>query len=128
MFIDIIAYLTAALVIFPLASLFIIYFLLLKLTEDKKFSLSWTINCGTILLIFSLSVTIQELWHIQAMWLIFLMLSVIAGGLLYLQYSIRGEIYWMRWLNGTLKLSFLLFAPIHVILYLWAVIDAIINI
>lgn len=124
---SILANIVASLAILPLISFGIIFVLVYVLTKNKEKAVNWSINMVTILFLISVPLTLQYLWGISLVWLIFLMLLIIAGGLTYLQFLIHGQMNYPKLIKGIVRLTFLLFLPIHVILYLWVVIEAMIQ-
>lgn len=127
LFMSILANIVASLAILPLISFGIIFVLVYVLTKNKEKAVNWSINMVTILFLISVPLTLQYLWGISLVWLIFLMLLIIAGGLTYLQFLIHGQMNYPKLIKGIVRLTFLLFLPIHVILYLWVVIKAMIQ-
>lgn len=127
LFMSILANIVASLAILPLISFGIIFVLVYVLTKNKEKAVNWSINMVTILFLISVPLTLQYLWGISLVWLIFLMLLMIAGGLTYLQFLIHGQMNYPKLIKGIVRLTFLLFLPIHVILYLWVVIKAMIQ-
>lgn len=127
LFMSILANIVASLAILPLISFGIIFVLVYVLTKNKEKAVNWSINMVTILFLISVPLTLQYLWGISLVWLIFLMLLIIAGGLTYLQFLIHGQMNYPKLIKGIVRLTFLLFLPIHVILYLWVVIEAMIQ-
>lgn len=127
LFMSILANIVASLAILPLISFGIIFVLVYVLTKNKEKAVNWSINMVTVLFLISVPLTLQYLWGISLVWLIFLMLLIIAGGLTYLQFLIHGQMNYPKLIKGIVRLTFLLFLPIHVILYLWVVIEAMIQ-
>lgn len=127
LFMSILANIVASLAILPLISFGIIFVLVYALTKNKEKAVNWSINMVTILFLISVPLTLQYLWGISLVWLIFLMFLIIAGGLTYLQFLIHGQMNYPKLIKGIVRLTFLLFLPIHVILYLWVVIEAMIQ-
>lgn len=127
LFMSILANIVASLAILPLISFGIIFVLVYVLTKNKEKAVNWSINMVTILFLISVPLTLQYIWGISLVWLIFLMLLIIAGGLTYLQFLIHGQMNYPKLIKGIVRLTFLLFLPIHVILYLWVVIEAMIQ-
>lgn len=127
LFMSILANIVASLAILPLISFGIIFVLVYVLTKNKEKAVNWSINMVTILFLISVPLTLQYLWGISLVWLIILMFLMIAGGLTYLQFLIHGQMNYPKLIKGIVRLTFLLFLPIHVILYLWVVIEAMIQ-
>lgn len=127
LFMSILANIVASLAILPLISFGIIFVLVYVLTKNKEKAMNWSINMVTILFLISVPLTLQYLWGISLVWLIILMFLMIAGGLTYLQFLIHGQMNYPKLIKGIVRLTFLLFLPIHVILYLWVVIEAMIQ-
>lgn len=127
LFMSILANIVASLAILPLISFGIIFVLVYVLTKNKEKAVNWSINMVTILFLISVPLTLQYLWGISLVWLIILMFLMIAGGLTYLQFLIHGQMNYPKLIKGIVRLTFLLFLPIHVILYLWVVIKAMIQ-
>jgi hypothetical protein len=127
MFSSILANIVATLAVLPLLSFALIYAAVYFLTKSKEEALQWAITITTILFLISIPLTLQHIWGVSLIWLIILIVLCIIGGLAYLQYLIHGKINYSRLMKGIVRLTFLLFLPIHVILYLWVVIEAMIQ-
>ena len=122
MLVSFIANTLATLSIFPILSFVLIYFGIFLYYKDKKLALYWSINITTFLILISVYMTVQLLWSISILWLILLLVFIIIGGLGTMQYRLRGDLQFDKLLNGTIRLMFLLFFPIHLLLLIWVVI------
>lgn len=127
MFATLLGHLTAVFTILPIVSFLCIYVCLLYWKKDKTLALHWSIHITAILLLISIKVTVQQLWGVSIFWILASVLFIILIGLTLLQYNIRREIHYGRLITGALRLSFLLFLPIHVILYGWVVLTALMQ-
>jgi hypothetical protein len=119
---SILANTVAALSVFPLISFALLYFGLRYWTKNKQLAIHWSINVTTILILISVPLTLQQLWGVSLLWLIILIVTAIIIGLTYLQYVVHDQIIYDRLIKGIVRLTFLLFLPIHVSLYVWVVV------
>ncbi|WP_202076945.1 DUF3397 family protein [Caldalkalibacillus salinus] len=127
MLVSIIAHLTAGLSLFPLLSFILLFFVLYVFTRDKRLAVHWSINVTCLLLVVSIYLTVKQLWGISIHWLLGTIIFLIISVLTYLQYAIRGDIYLDRLAKGAIRLTFLLSVPVHVVLYIWVVIRAVLS-
>jgi hypothetical protein len=127
MIISIIAHLTATLSLFPLLSFVLIYTFTFFMTKSKSSALQWAINMTTLLILISIAVTVQQLWEVNIAWVLMVIIIFLFTALAYLQFMVRGQIDLTRLLRGIIRLSFILFLPIHLVLYIWVVIHAMIS-
>ncbi|GAA0364539.1 DUF3397 family protein [Bacillus horti] len=124
MLVNIFAQLVATLALFPLLSFILVYILLFLSTRSKEKALQWAISISTILIIISISITIKQLWGVSLQWLLFVIILLIGSALTYLQFTLHGQINYYKLTKGIIRLSFLLFVPVHIFLYIWVVIRA----
>jgi hypothetical protein len=117
----------AALALFPLLSFLLISGSIYFKTKDKKEAIQKAIPFTTFLLLISVQTTITQIWDVHLWWLLFIFISIIGIGLLCLQYTIRGEINYQRLWQGTVRLTFLFFLPIHILLFIWVFIQSAIK-
>jgi hypothetical protein len=117
----------ASLALFPLLSFLLISGGIYLKNKNKKEAIQKAIPFTTFLLLISVQTTITQIWDVHLWWLLFIFISIIAIGLLYLQYTIRGEINYQRLWQGTVRLTFLFFLPIHILLFLWVFIQSAIK-
>lgn len=124
---NMIAYIIATLSLFPLLSFALFYVLIYVLTKNKSSAFHWAINISTLPILISVSVSVRQLWEVNIGWILILILLLLVAGLTYLQFYVRGQIDLMRLTRGVIRLSFMIFLPIHVVLYIWMVIRAMIT-
>jgi hypothetical protein len=122
---SILANTVATLAIFPLISFVFLYFGISFWTRNKQLALQWSINITTVLILISVPLTLQQLWGVSLLWLIILVIAVIVVGLAYLQYAVHDQFIYDRLFKGIVRLTFLFFLPIHIILYLWVVVRSV---
>ncbi|WP_025028056.1 DUF3397 family protein [Caldalkalibacillus mannanilyticus] len=127
MLVSLFANLFALFTIFPILSAIIIYALVFLVTKDKKNALEWSINITTVLLLISVNMSIQLLWDLSLFWLILLIILLIIGGLTFLQFSVYNQLHYARLARGVIRLTFVLFLPIYLVLMLWVVLESAIK-
>lgn len=121
------ASLLASLAIFPLLSAAFIYGIAFFMTKNKVRAMNWMVNSTTILLIISVHMTIEQLWNYSLLWLFLLIIFLILACLTFLQFSVYKEIHYHRLARGVMRLSFIFFLPLHLLLLLWVVISSAIR-
>lgn len=124
MIISFFAHLIASFITLPILAIMFFFILFYLIFQDKKVAIQWTMVGSTFFIMLSISKTIEQLWSISFTWLLIALVLCVALGLTYLQYRLRGEIFYDRLFKGTFTISFLLFLPIHVLLYLWVIISS----
>lgn len=125
MLVNIIAPLIASLTLFPLLTFILVYVVFVLTLKSKEKALQWAISITTVLTIISISITIKQLWNVSLLWLLLVIILLIGSGLTYVQYTLHGQINYMRLAKGIVRLAFLFFVPIHILLYIWVVIRSV---
>lgn len=125
MLVNIFAPLIASLTLFPLLSFVLIYIVVLFSFKSKDKALQWAINVTTFLILVSITMTIKQLWNVSLLWLFIVLILLIGAGLTYLQYSLHGQVLYPKLLKGIIRLTFLIFVPVHIFLYIWVVIRSV---
>lgn len=118
-FVSWVSYAFAALATIPFLTFFIVYAVAVRLTDDRKRSVQWSIDITNVLLI----VAVGALWqHVSgsfaSWWMTLGLLLAFYLLLAMLQIWVRGKINWQRLGQGGWRIAFLLFSAMYVILFM----------
>jgi hypothetical protein len=112
----------ALLSLFPPATFTAAYLLIYYYVQDKRQSFFGAINVTLFFLLVCVNMMSIEVWGFSLFWFIVVVICAIATLLAFLQYWVYHEIRYMRLVNGVLRLTFLLFSALYIVLFIWLII------
>ncbi|MDX8364961.1 DUF3397 domain-containing protein [Cytobacillus sp. IB215665] len=113
----------ATVVTIPIIGLFLVYFILCKITRRKRNSMLMAIDISTALFILSVYYLTEVIWGQSMFWLILLVIVLIAMVVVILQWKIKQDIDIRKVLKGSWRFSFLFFFSAYIILFVYGLID-----
>lgn len=113
------SHLFAALAAIPFLTFLLIFVIVFRMTDDRRFSLSIAMDVTTLPLILAVSALWQYVWGFShGGWLSISLLFVLYALLALLQIRVKGKIEWRRLGRGGWRVAFGLFSVLYVILFL----------
>ena len=119
------SWLIATVVTIPLIGVFLIYYLSMKITKNKRKSVHYTIDYSTFIFIFSVNYLMYVIWQKSFFWLIFLILILIAMLFVFIHWKVKQRIELRKIWKGFWRFNFLLFFISYFGLMVYGLIDRI---
>lgn len=116
-------YIIAFIITFPIPMTIAFYILMRKLTRNKRKTLHLTVNCMTLIYIFSVNATLAAIFEKTFIWYIFILLILLLGLFVFLHWKYKEEVHFTKAWKGFWRLSFLLFVFSHIGLTLYGLTD-----
>lgn len=108
----------AAMAAIPFLSFALVYIITLRLTQQKKRAMHWSMDVTTVLLIMAVGALWQYIWGSSVGWWVLLgLLLLLYVTLALLQIWLKGKLDWERLGRGGWRLSFILFSTLYLIFF-----------
>jgi hypothetical protein len=125
--ITVLSFIIAFLVTIPVFGFVFTYFIVLKLTKNRRKSVHKALDYSTILFILAVHFLILAIWEKSFFWLIFLFLIVLAMVFVIIHWKVKKEIVLRIVFKGFWRLSFLIFFIAYITLTLYGLIQRVLE-
>jgi hypothetical protein len=123
--VEVLANIIAALVTIPLLGFVLVFFIVKKITKNKKRAMHLAIDWSTLLLIFSVHHSIFVIWQKSFLWLLFLLMVIVAIIFALIHYKTKSEMEYKAIFKGFWRMNFLLFFSAHIFFVMFGMIQRI---
>ncbi|OEH93941.1 DUF3397 domain-containing protein [Bacillus solimangrovi] len=109
----------------PLLALIIIYWITVKVTQNKKKAFHLSVEIGAVVFIFAVHFLITVIWDVSILWIIGLLLIGLAMLIGLVQFKVRGDLEVKRVRKVMMRLNFLLFFFAYIVLFIYGLFERI---
>jgi hypothetical protein len=127
MLVTLLSSIIAFLVTIPLFGLLLTYFILIKLTKNRRLAVHKALDYSTILFIFAVHFLILTIWDKSLLWLILLFLIVMAMLFVIIHWRVKKEIVLRIVFKGFWRVNFLVFFITYLMLTFYGLIRRVIE-
>lgn len=119
--------LLAFLVTVPIITWPFLYVVTMMITKNKRRAFQVSTDMSTLFAIIAVHLLIYEIWHVSLLWLLILLVLLSAVVFTWLFWKMGHEMNVYKILRGTWRFNFLLFMFSYLILFLYGIVDGLVN-
>jgi hypothetical protein len=120
---NILSSIIAVLITAPILVYFLVFIISKQLTKKHRQSVHYAIDISTIFFILSVHFLVINIWKQSLSWAIFIFMLVCAIIFVIINWSIKGEIIFVRLVKGFWRFNFLIFILLYFVLTIYGLIQ-----